>query len=82
VSCRRLQRLSGLEEFRGLRMEPGFRRAADELLTGLVLKRRLSGLTIGPRQGGQRRDVARIGAQALLGQLDDLVGVPEATLQL
>ena len=52
VSCRRLHHLLGLEEFRSLRMEPGFLRTADELLTSLVLQRCLPGLLIGPRQGG------------------------------
>jgi hypothetical protein len=48
-------------------MEPYFLRSANELLTDLLLLRHLAGLTVSPCQGGQRRDMAGIGAQTLLG---------------
>jgi hypothetical protein len=59
--------LTSLKKLWGLGMEPYFLRSADELLTDLVLLRRLAGLAVSPRQGGQRRDMTGIGAQTLLG---------------
>ena len=62
-------------------MEPHFPRPTEEAFANPVLLLRLAALAVRPRQGCQRRDVARIGIQALFGQLDDAAGMAEAPLQ-